>query len=233
MFTHKVDFLGHHISICGIEPDPKKVEQIVNWPVPTSMTEIHGFLGLVHYIADFLPLLADYTQILTPLTHKSADLASPTWGGDHQVAFEKIKSLVVSANCLTMIDHDNMGKNCVFVTCDSSDWRTGTVLSYGLTWETACPIAFNSMALKAAQLHYPVHEKELLAIIHMLQKWRSNLLSLPITIYTDHQTLENFDHQKDLSRCQACWQEFWCNMTMKSCIFWASRTVLLMPYSGY
>ena len=56
------------------------------------------------------------------------------------------------------------------------------------------------MALKAAQLHYPVHEKELLAIIRVLQKWRSDLLGLPITIYMDHQTLENFNHQKDLSR---------------------------------
>jgi len=55
------------------------------------------------------------------------------------------------------------------------------------------------MAFKAAQLNYPVHEKELLAIICALQKWCSELLGAPITIYTDHRTLENFDQQKDLS----------------------------------
>ena len=92
-----------------------------------------------------------------------------------------------------------MGDNWVFVTCDSSDWRTGAVLSYGLTWESAQPVAFDSMALKAAQINYPVHEKELLAIIRALQKWQSDLLGVPITIYTDHRTLENFDQQKDLS----------------------------------
>ena len=54
----------------------------------------------------------------------------------------------------------------------------------------------------------PVHEKELLAIIHALTHWRTDLLGSPITIYTDHRTLENFDAQKDLSRRQACWQEF-------------------------
>jgi hypothetical protein len=64
------------------------------------------------------------------------------------------------------------------------------------------------MALKATQLNYPVHEKELLAIIRALQKWRSELLGAPILIYTDHRTLENFDQQKDLSRRQARWQEF-------------------------
>jgi len=43
-------------------------------------------------------------------------------------------------------------------------------------------------------LNYPVHEKELLAIIQALQKWRADLLGAPVLIYTDHQTLENFDH---------------------------------------
>jgi hypothetical protein len=137
-----------------------------------------------------------------------ADLVFPTWNGDHQTAFENTKSLVLGTDCLTTIDHDNMDENCVFVTCDSSDWCTGTVLSYGPTWETARPVAFDSMALKSAQLNYPVHKKELLAIICALQKWHSDLFRIPITIYTDHQTLENFDHQKDLLHRQAHWQEF-------------------------
>lgn len=85
------------------------------------------------------------------------------------------------------------------MTCNASDRRTGAVLSYGLTWESARLVTFNSMSLKAAQLNYPVHEKELLAIICALKKWRSDLLGTPILIYTNHRTLENFDQQKDLS----------------------------------
>lgn len=208
LFSREVDFLGHHISDRGIEPDAKKVERIVNWPTPQSSTDVRAFLGLVRYVADFLPLLADHTRILTPLTHKSADSSFPTWEQKHQEAFDSIKRLVLSSDCLTTINHDNMGDNRIFVTCDASDWRTGAVLSYGLTWESARPVAFDSKALKEAQLNYPVHEKELLAIIHALQKWRADLLGAPITIYTDHRTLENFDHQKDLSRRQARWQEF-------------------------
>jgi hypothetical protein len=45
-------------------------------------------------------------------------------------------------------------------------------------------------------------------IIRTLSKWHSKLLGSPIVIYTDHQTLKNFDHQKDLSCCQAHWMEF-------------------------
>jgi RNase H-like domain found in reverse transcriptase/Integrase zinc binding domain len=62
--------------------------------------------------------------------------------------------------------------------------------------------------LKPAEKNYPVHEKELLAIIRALKKWRSDLLGTHFYIYTDHHTLENFDTQKDLSRRQLRWQEF-------------------------
>jgi hypothetical protein len=64
------------------------------------------------------------------------------------------------------------------------------------------------MQLKGAEKNYPVHEKELLAIIRALKKWRSDLLGSHIFVYTDHRTLENFDTQKDLSRHQLRWQEF-------------------------
>ena len=71
-----------------------------------------------------------------------------------------------------------------------------------------CPVAFNSMQLKGAEKNYPVHDKELLAIIHTFNHWRSYLLRTKFVIYTDHCTLENFDTQYDLSRQQLCWQEF-------------------------
>ena len=133
LFCTEVDFLGHHISERGIEADPKKVEQILNWPVPRSATEVRAFLGLVRYIADFLPCLADHTSILTPLTHKGTDTVFPPWLAEHQTAFENIKALVVGRDCLINIDHDNMGDNQIFVTCDASDRRTGAVLSFGKT----------------------------------------------------------------------------------------------------
>jgi len=64
------------------------------------------------------------------------------------------------------------------------------------------------MTFKGAQLNYPVHEKEMLAIIRALTKWRVDLLGIPFLIYTDHKTLENFHTQRDLSHRQARWMEF-------------------------
>ena len=203
----EIDFLSHHISTRGIETNSSKVDKILNWLVPKSATDVRLFLGLVRYISIYLLNLAGHTCVLTPLTTKAAKTDFPVWMNKHQEVFQAIKDLVTSRECLTVIDHINPGEHKIFVTCDVNDWRTRSVLSFGPTWETVRPVAFNSLQLKAAEWNYPVHEKELLAIVHALKKWRSDLLGSWITVYTDHHTLENFSMQKDLSCCQLRWKE--------------------------
>ena len=105
----EVDFLGHHISPRGIEPNTSKVDRILHWPTPKCTTDVCAFLGLVCYIAVFLPKLVDHTTVLTPLTTKEC----------------------------RKIEHLNPGDNKIFVTCDASDWRTGMTLSFGPTWPVA------------------------------------------------------------------------------------------------
>jgi hypothetical protein len=208
LFCTEINFLGHHISERGIEPDGSKIQRILDWPQPKCAKDVRAFLGLVRYLAAFLPNLAEYTRHLTPLTEKMADKQFPTWTSDHQMAFNHIKALVTHPDCLTVIDHENMEGQQIFVTTDASDFGVGAVLSVGSTWETSRPVAFDSMQLHGTQLNYPVHEKELFTIIRALKKWRMDLLGMPFTVYTDHRSLENFDTQRDLSRCQARWAKF-------------------------
>ena len=120
------------------------------------------------------------------LTTKEARHDFPMWDTHHQVAFDAIKALVVSWECLTTIDHQNLGENKVFITCDASDWQTSATLSVRTSWELARPVVFDSMQLKGPERNYPVHEKEMLTIIHGLKKWRLDLLGIPIMVYTDH-----------------------------------------------
>ena len=61
LFCTEIYFLGHHISTCGIEADTQKIEQILSWPEPKSTTTTHSFLGLVWYVAVFLPALTKKT----------------------------------------------------------------------------------------------------------------------------------------------------------------------------
>jgi hypothetical protein len=207
-FVTEVDFLGHHISARGIEVNTSKVNKILNWPMPKSPSDVRSFLGLVRYISNYLPRLAKHTAVLTPLTAKDMEKNFPPWSAASQAVFDAVKALVVSCECLMVIDHVNLGDNKIFITTDASNLRTGTMLGWGPTWEEARPIAFDSMQLNEAQKRYPVHEKELLAIMRALKKWQADLLGGPIIIFTDHKTLENFNTQKELSQQQACWQEF-------------------------
>ena len=94
-----------------------------------------------------------------------------SWTANHQYAFESIKALVIGADCLTIVDHINPGKNKIFMTCDASNWHMVACLIFGETWETTWPITYDSMQLSAAEKNYPIHEKELLAVVRTLKKW--------------------------------------------------------------
>jgi hypothetical protein len=208
LFCTEIDFLGHHISARGIEADTTKVERIMDWPAPTSAKHVRQFLGIIRYISAFLPGLAEHTAILTPLTKKECNATFLAWTSDHQRAFDAIKGLVLSRDCLTSIEHHDPGNKKIYVTCDASKRHTGAVLSFGETWEALRPVAFKSRQMKGAELHYPVHEQELLSIMRALAKWHADLLGTHIYIYTDHKTLQNFDSQRDLSLRQARWMEY-------------------------
>ena len=110
----EMDFLGHHISARGIELNISRIQKILDWPIPTNSTEVWAFLGLVQYIASFLPKLADHMYILTPLTNKCSKTQF-SWTVDHQCAFEAIKALVDGADCLTVMDHTNPGKKILAI----------------------------------------------------------------------------------------------------------------------
>jgi hypothetical protein len=174
LFCTELDFLGHHISSSGVEADASKAKRILDWPILKTPSDVRSFLGLVRYLDQFLPNLADHTRLLTPLTTKSSELDWPGWSETHQKAFDAIKRLVTSRECLVTIDHDNLQNNKIFVTCDASDWHTGAMLSVGPTPQTARPVAFDSMQLREGQLNYPVHEKELLAIVRALKSGALN-----------------------------------------------------------
>ena len=207
LFSTEISFLGHKISAAGIQADPRKIDKILDWPQPTTATNVRGFLGLTRYISAFLPALAEHTSVLTPLTTKECDRDFPMWTSEHQKAFEAIKGLVTGTECLTVIDYEDTTKK-IFVTTDASDRRTGAVLSFGDTWETARPVAYDSYQLNDAEKNYPVHEKELLAIVKALKKWRTSLLGTHFDIFTDHRTLEYFQSQKDMSRRQMRWSMY-------------------------
>src|SRR5271163_1792454 len=69
------------------------------------------------------------------------------------------------------------------------------------------PVAFMSHRMSPAEMNYPVHEQELLAVIRALGEWRHYLHGRKFAIVTDHQSLTYLRTQPKLSRRQCRWVE--------------------------
>ncbi|MCI54440.1 hypothetical protein A2U01_0075690, partial [Trifolium medium] len=66
----EVKFLGHVISQGGVSVDQSKVEAVLNWEQPRSITEVRSFLGLAGYYRRFIRSFAQIALPLTRLTRK-------------------------------------------------------------------------------------------------------------------------------------------------------------------
>ena len=120
---------------------------------PKSAMQTRSFLGLVRYVSSFLPNLAQHSATLSDLITKTADKHFSVWTDNHQHAFDSIKQLLVSQDCLTTIDFTLMPEYRIYVTTDASNTCSGTVLSFGMSWETVQPVVCGSSTFKDAELN--------------------------------------------------------------------------------
>jgi len=122
------------------------------------------------------------------------------WSSLQESAFRMLKQVMTQAPVLAIFDPS---KN-VTVHTDASQFAIGAVLM-----QEGRVIAFESRKLSSAEINYPIHEKEQLAVVHALQKWRVYLHSTaePFTVYTDHQSLKYLDTKNTLSPRQIRWME--------------------------
>ena len=98
------------------------------------------------------------------------------------------------------------------VETDASDGTVAGVLSQKSTGDQWHPVGFFSKTMAPAECNYPIHDKEMLAIIRSLEEWRAELEGLQrptrFDILTDHRALEYFMSTKKLLARQARWMEF-------------------------
>src|SRR5437667_7314594 len=90
LFAKEIHFLGHIVSSHGVEPAETKVDKILATRVPSSSSDIKEFLGLVNYVAQFLPGLSEWSTVLSNLTRKGVEF---NWLPQHDEAFCNIKRL--------------------------------------------------------------------------------------------------------------------------------------------
>ncbi|CAI7879111.1 unnamed protein product [Closterium sp. NIES-54] len=198
-FKQELEFLGHVISRNGIKIDPAKTKTIQEWKSPTKITELQSFFGFVNYVRRFIPNMAGITSPLTDLLHKDNNFV---WGEEAEVAFQELKNFLVSPPDSRIADPS---KPFEFIT-DASDFAIRAVLlqDFGNGLQ---PIAYESRKLQLAEPNYPIHDKEMLAIIHMFKLWRC-YLGADVTVRTDHKSLQYLRAQPNLNPPQVRWLDY-------------------------
>jgi hypothetical protein len=196
-FQDEVEFLGHVLTSNGVQVDPKKVKAVQDWPNLECVNDVQSFLGLVNYYRKFIP---DFAQTAVPLTKLLKKDQPFVWEHEQRDAFDKLKGALTTAPTLATFDPALP----ITVHTDASNYAIGAVLM-----QAGRPVAYESRKLTAAELNYPIHEKEQLAILYALTKWRTYLHSTkePFTIVTDHESLKYLDSKEGLSGRQARWAE--------------------------
>lgn len=181
--------LGHLVSERGIEVDKAKIEVIEQLPPPINVKGIRSFLGHAGFYRRFIK---DFSKIARPLTNLLAKDAPFDFDDECLKSFHLLKNALISAPIIQPPDW----KLPFEIMCDASDYAVGAVL--GQTKDKKHhAIAYASKTLTGAQLNYATTEKELLAVVFAIDKFRSYLVGAKVIVYTDHAALKYLLAKKD------------------------------------
>lgn len=153
---------------------------------------MRGFLGLAGYYRRFVKDFGTIARPLTALTKKDAF----DWNGEAQVAFNELKRALCNTPVLALPRFDKP----FVVETDASGNGIGAVLM-----QEGHSIAYISHHLKGKQLHLSIYEKELLAVVFAVQKWRHYLITRHFVIKTDQNSLKYLLEQRFNTPIQQQW----------------------------
>ena len=188
-----VSFLGHILSENGVSTDPKKIEAVKNFPVPSTVKDVRAFLGLAGYYRRFVKNFAHIAKPLSELLQKTDSQArNPKlgyrWNEQCLKAFDSLKIALTSAPILGYADFNQP----FILEVDASNKGLGAVLSQRIGSRVHV-VAYGSRGLRKAERNmenYSSRKLELLALKWAVtEKFRSYLLGAKFTIYTDNNPL--------------------------------------------
>uniref|UniRef100_A0AAV1V6Q6 Reverse transcriptase/retrotransposon-derived protein RNase H-like domain-containing protein n=1 Tax=Peronospora matthiolae TaxID=2874970 RepID=A0AAV1V6Q6_9STRA len=191
----KVDHLGHRVSMDGLEAQPKNLESLINIPFPSTLRAMQSVLGSLKYYRRFIEDFAVYAAVLYELKESGifeigrSQLAA----GDEcsnegrwteaKVAFTMLKAKIATAPMLKHFDPDRPPVIVVY----ASKWAVSAALiqEYDGVYH---PVTFTNRTLKPNELNYGTVEKEVLALLRVLNVCYATLASREITVLTRHST---------------------------------------------
>jgi reverse transcriptase-like protein len=207
-FQTEIEFLGYIVNSEGVKMDPRRVDAIREWKdhPPKSYRDIQVFIGFCNFYRRFIYAFSRITKPIQNLLRgmkngRKPGLIGGNWQEAQQKAFEDLIDRFTTAPILRHYD-PNLPMR---VETDSSRAALAGVLSQQFEdgWH---PIAFYSRKFNETEWHYPIYDKEMMAVVMSFEHWRHYLDgATDIAVYTDHQNLKDFMSQTRLNGRQTRW----------------------------
>jgi hypothetical protein len=159
----------------------RKIEE---WPVPTTVKQVQGFLGFGNFYRRFIRHFSEIAKPLNDLLKKDHKFE---WTNDCQKSFEELKKRFTEEPVLIMPDQTKPFQ----IKSDASKYASGAVLTQLDSNGDRHPCAFISKTFSPTERNYEIYDRELLAIIQALEEWRHYIQGSPHTtiILSDHKNL--------------------------------------------
>ena len=192
-----IECLGHNIVDQTVRPQEDKVRAVRDAPRPTTKktNEVISWIG--RFLPPFSSKLFFDSPPLTDLTKRDRPNSIRDWQDQHEKAFQTLKIRLTSSPILRLPVFQN-GMPFVLRT-DASDVGIGAVLLQEFEGEGRLPIAYASKKLLPRERNYSVIEKECLAIIWGVEKFRKYLYGVEFLLETDHKPLSYMQTAKVLN----------------------------------
>lgn len=183
-FKTSLKFLGYIVGNNSLRTDPDKISAMVNYPRPKTTTEIKRFMGMCSWYRRFIK---DFSKLVSPISDllkgkkKGQNIQ---WTDEAESAFIKIKELLVSAPILVQPDFTKK----FTIQSDASQTALGGVLTQVIDEEERV-IAYASRSLSRAERNYTTLEKELLAVLFCIDKFKAYIEGVRFNVITDNYSL--------------------------------------------
>ena len=176
---NQVTYMGLRFGANGLNPDPEKVRAIRDMPTPTDQKGVLRFLGMLNFLREFIPNMAEKTAQLRQLLKKNTEW---TWSQDHKKEFENLTNILAED---ALLRYFNPTKE-IMLQVDSSKDGMGVCLM-----QDKQPVAYKSRALTETEKRYSQIEKELLSVVYACETMNTYIYGVKTVIQTDHKPLQS------------------------------------------
>ena len=178
--------------------DLSNVKSMYKWPIPTKKKEVQAFLGFASYYCWFI---VNYSTKAHALINLTMDIPF-TGGHTQQQAFDELQARFLLASILTQFDRT---LKRIMETDASNQAIAGILSQYHIhnKCQQLHPVTYYARTLSATQCQWPIHHKELFAIVEHFRKCRDWLVGVKVNVYIDYQGLQYFNTKQKLISQQA------------------------------